>query len=439
MQEQTIFTEALEREDPAERAAFLEGACAGDPRLRQRIERLLGQHDHAGSFLEQPVMSGDATANHQPPITEQPGTVIGQYKLLQQIGEGGMGIVFMAEQTEPIQRTVAIKIIKPGMDSRQVIARFEAERQALAMMDHPNIAKVLDAGATESGRPYFVMDLVDGVPITRYCDEQQLDPRQRLELFIAICNGLQHAHQKGIIHRDIKPSNLLVITCDGRPVPKIIDFGIAKALHQKLTQETMFTQFGAVVGTLEYMSPEQTQRDAAGTDTRSDIYSLGVVLYELLTGSTPLESRTLRDADYAEVLRMIRESEPPRPSTRIGDSGAALAAISAHRKVDSRELGRLVCGDLDWIVMKALEKDRARRYATASDLARDVQRYREDEPVEARPPTARYRFGKFARKHRAALRAVAAGLILLLCATAFSSWQAIRATYATGLAQTRLQ
>jgi serine/threonine protein kinase len=389
------------------REALLAARCGTDGQLRQAVESLLSAHDEAGRFLAGAVRA-------TPPDDVPAGQLIGRYKLLQNIGEGGFGTVFMAEQLYPVRRRVALKIIKPGMDSRQVIARFEAERQALAMMDHPNIAKVLDAGATESGRPYFVMDLVDGVPITRYCDEQQLDPRQRLELFIEICNGLQHAHQKGIIHRDIKPSNLLVITCDGRPVPKIIDFGIAKALYQKLTEETMFTQFGAAVGTLEYMSPEQTQRDAAGTDTRSDIYSLGVVLYELLTGSTPLESRTLRNADFAEVLRMIREAEPPRPSTRIGDSGVALAAISAHRKVDPRELGRLVYGDLDWIVMKALEKDRARRYATASDLARDIQRYLNDEPVEARPPSTSYRFQKLVRRNKIAFFAASAIIAALI-------------------------
>jgi serine/threonine protein kinase/WD40 repeat protein len=426
-----LFADASEL--PAEqREALLRERCGGDVKLRQAVEALLAAHEQAGRFL--------ASTTRQMQSDDAPlGQLIGRYKLLQKIGEGGFGTVYMAEQEHPVRRRVALKIIKAGMDSRQIISRFEAERQALAMMDHPNIARVLDAGATDSGRPYFVMELVDGVPITRYCDEQQLNPRERLELFIAICNGLQHAHQKGIIHRDIKPSNILVITYDGKPVPKIIDFGIAKALHQKLTEGTLYTQFGAAVGTLEYMSPEQTQRDAAGTDTRSDIYSLGVVLYELLVGSTPLESTTLRNADYAEVLRLIREAEPPRPSARIGDSGMALAAISAHRKVDSRDLEKLVSGDLDWIVMKALEKDRTRRYATASDLARDIQRYLADEPVEARPPSARYRFGKFARKHRAALRAAVAALVLLLGATAFSAWQAIRATRAGNATREQLR
>jgi serine/threonine protein kinase/WD40 repeat protein len=415
-----------------QRAVLLQERCGQDTKLRDDLQILLAAHDEAGRFLAgatQELLPDDSS------LTQ----LVGRYKLLQKIGEGGFGTVYMAEQQHPVRRKVALKIIKPGMDSRQVIARFEAERQALAMMDHPNIARVLDAGATEAGRPYFVMELVDGIPITRYCDEQQLNPQERLELFIATCNGLQHAHQKGIIHRDIKPSNILVITCDGKPVPKIIDFGIAKALHQKLTEGTLFTQFGAAVGTLEYMSPEQTQRDAAGTDTRSDIYSLGVVLYELLAGSTPLQSKTLRDTDYAEMLRMIRESEPPRPSTRISHSGETLVAISAHRRIDSRDLEKVVSGDLDWIVMKALEKDRTRRYTSASDLARDIQRYLADEPVEACPPSATYRFRKFARKHRTALRVASAALILLLAVAAFSTWEAIRTTHAMSLAETRLQ
>src|SRR3954447_16394951 len=402
MQEQTIFTEALEREDPAERAAFLEGACAGDPRLRQRIERLLGQHDHAGSFLEQPVMSGDATANHQPPITEQPGTVIGQYKLLQQIGEGGMGVVFMAEQSEPIQRTIALKIIKPGMDTRQVIARFEAERQAVAMMDHPNIAKVLDAGTTDSGRPYFVMELVKGVPITKYCDDKHLPIRDRLQLFIEVCQAVQHAHQKGIIHRDIKPNNVLVAEYDNRAVPKVIDFGVAKAMAQKLTERTMFTEFGQVLGTMEYMSPEQSKFNQLDIDTRSDIYSLGVLLYELLAGSTPFEGKRLKEAAFDEMLRIIREEEPPKPSTRLSSSDT-LPSIAANRHIEPARLSKDVRGELDWIVMKCLEKDRNRRYETANGMARDIERHLADGQVRACPPSATYRFRKFARRNKAAL------------------------------------
>src|SRR5438105_648597 len=321
-----------------------------------------------------------------------------------------MAPVFMAEQTRPVQRKVALKVIKPGMDSRQVIARFEAERQALAMMDHVNIARVFDAGATEAGRPYFVMELVHGVPITKYCDDNHLTPRQRLELFVPVCKAIQHAHQKGIIHRDIKPSNVMITLYDGKPVPKVIDFGVAKATEQKLTERTLFTQYGTLVGTLEYMSPEQAEMSALGVDTRSDIYSLGVLLYELLTGSTPLTHKRLKEAAYAEVLRMIKEEEPQKPSTRLSDSGAALASISVNRHMEPAKLTKLVKGELDWIVMKTLEKDRNRRYETANGFAADVQRYLDDEPVQACPPSAGYRFRKIARRNKAAI--AVAGLVL---------------------------
>jgi serine/threonine protein kinase len=327
------------------------------------------------------------------------GTAIGPYKLIQAIGEGGMGTVWMAQQTAPVKRLVALKVIKPGMDSRQVLARFEAERQAVALMDHPNIARVLDAGATAAGRPYFVMELVKGVPITRYCDDHRLTPRQRLELFVPVCQAVQHAHQKGVIHRDLKPSNVLVAQYDGRPVPKIIDFGIAKATGQQLTEHTLVTGFGAVVGTLEYMSPEQAELNQLDIDTRSDIYSLGVLLYELLTGSTPLEKKRLKEAALLEVLRVIREEEPPRPSARLSTTDE-LPAVAANRGMEPKRLSGMVRGELDWIVMKCLEKDRSRRYETANGLAADVQRYLADEPVLACPPSAGYRLHKFARRHK---------------------------------------
>lgn len=362
-------------------------------------------------------------------VIDDVGKQIGPFKLLQRIGEGGMGIVYLAEQQQPIRRRVALKIIKPGMDSAQIVARFEAERQALAMMDHQHIARVFDAGATDTGRPYFVMELVHGVPITRYCDENRLSPRERLELFLPVCHAIQHAHQKGIIHRDIKPSNVLVTLYDGRPAPKIIDFGIAKATEQRLTERTMFTQFGTAVGTVEYMSPEQAELSALGVDTRSDIYSLGVVLYELLTGTTPLERQRLRQLPYLELVRLVKDEEPPRPSTRLSTTERQIE-IASRRRTDPAALARLLRGDLDWIVMKALEKDRTRRYDTASGLARELERYLHDEPVEARPPSLGYRFGKLARRHRAAFAAAALLALAIAIGSGMSVWQAIRATSA---------
>jgi non-specific serine/threonine protein kinase/serine/threonine-protein kinase len=363
------------------------------------VQELLAAYESSDGFLDRPPPN--ATVDEQP-VTERPGTVIGPYKLKEQIGEGGMGLVFVAEQQEPVRRKIALKIIKPGMDSKQVIARFEAERQALALMDHQNIAKVFDAGTTESGRPYFVMELVHGVPITEYCDTNKLTPRQRLELFVPVCQAIQHAHQKGIIHRDIKPSNILVTMYDDKPVPKVIDFGVAKAIEQRLTEMSVYTQFGTLVGTLEYMSPEQAEMNAFGVDTRSDIYALGVLLYELLTGTTPLERLRLREAAFNEIVRLIKEEEPQKPSVRLSTSGA-LAKVAAARKTDPAKLSNLVRGDLDWIVMKCLEKDRSRRYETAGTLARDIERHLHDEPVEARQPSVLYRLRKFVRRNRVAV------------------------------------
>jgi WD40 repeat protein/serine/threonine protein kinase len=434
MNERSIFAEALDITDPDARAAYLDQVCGHQPGLRLHFEELLAAQERLGNFLARPhVLSGETQAHG--PVGEGPGAVIGPYKLLQQIGEGGMGVVYMAEQEQPIRRRVALKIIKPGMDSAQVIARFEAERQALALMDHQNIAKVLDAGTTDSGRPYFVMELVHGVPNTQYCDDHQLTPRQRLELFLPVCQAVQHAHQKGIIHRDLKPSNVLVCLYDGVPVPKVIDFGVAKATGQSLTERTMFTQFGSLVGTLEYMSPEQAEMSQLGIDTRSDVYSMGVMLYELLTGTTPLERKRVKEAGFDEIRRLIREEDPPKPSTRLSNSGVALAAISAQRQTEPAKLTRLVRGELDWIVMKALEKDRNRRYESANSLGRDVERYLHDGPVEACPPTASYKLRKFARKHKAGLATALGFAVLLVLGVAGSTWQAVRATQAEGVAQ----
>src|SRR5262245_48858377 len=394
---ESIFAQAIEIQSADERTAFLAQVCGNDADLRREVEKLVSDYFRAGRFLEEPAVGAGATVDA--PLCEAPGTVIGPYKLIEPIGEGGMGTVWMAQQTEPVKRRVALKLIKAGMDSRQVIARFEAERQALALMDHPNIAKVLDAGATPSGRPYFVMVLVKGVPITRYCDEHHLTPRRRLELFIPVCQAVQHAHQKGIIHRDLKPSNVLAAPYDGTTVVKVIDFGVAKAAGQPLTDKTLVTGFGNIVGTLEYMSPEQAELNNQDIDTRSDLYSLGVLLYELLTGSPPFTRKDLEKAGMLEMLRVIREQEPSKPSTKLS-TAEALPTLAANRSMEPGKLTRLVRGELDWIVMKALEKDRSRRYDTANAFAQDVQRYLDDEPVLACPPSRWYRFRKFVRRNR---------------------------------------
>jgi serine/threonine protein kinase/WD40 repeat protein len=435
MNERDVFVAALHLRDPAERAAFLEQACSTDVALRGRVEELLSEQEQLGSFLERPAQGLEGTGPFASTLTDATenfasvalGTVIGPYKLVQKIGEGGMGTVYLAQQTEPVKRLVALKVIKPGMDSRQVIARFEAERQALALMDHPNIARVLDAGTTENGRPYFVMELVKGVPLTKYCDAHRLTPRQRLELFIPVCQAIQHAHQKGIIHRDIKPSNVLVALYDGKPVPKVIDFGVAKVAGLELTDRTLVTGFGTVIGTLEYMSPEQAELNQLDIDTRSDIYSLGVLLYELLTGTTPLEKKRLKEAPLWEALRLIREDEPPRPSTRLS-STAEMPSIAANRGLEPRKLSGLVRGELDWIVMKALEKDRGRRYETANGLARDVERHLHDEPVQACPPSLSYRFRKFARRYKAPLITALLVLASLVLAVVVLALSAVRIT-----------
>jgi serine/threonine protein kinase/tetratricopeptide (TPR) repeat protein len=421
MTEETLFHEA--RQKPAsERTAFLDEACGGDLALRRRIEILLQADDNPDSLLElKPAATSTMSS-----LSEAPGQVIGPYKLLEQIGEGGMGVVFMAEQHEPVRRRVALKLIKPGMDTRQFIARFEAERQALAVMDHPGIARVLDAGATDSGRPYFVMELVRGVPITTYCDENNLPVRERLELFASVCQAIQHAHTKGIIHRDIKPNNVLVTRQDGRPVVKVIDFGVAKAIGQQLTEKTLFTNFAQMIGTPLYMSPEQAEQSGVDIDTRSDIFSLGVLLYELLTGSTPVNEEQMKKAAFDEIRRIIREDEPQIPSLRISGSNT-LPAIAAHRHIEPAGLSRLVRGELDWIVMKALEKDRDRRYETANAFVADLQHYLNDEPVRACPPSATYRFSKFARRNRVGILTAALVALALVLGTIASTWQAIRA------------
>ena len=474
-----ISVEARKISDPVKRAAYVAEACISDAALSAQVEALLSgpvngetQELHTGgehwSRIEhyfdqlhalpqeerQARLAGITDAGVREEVASLLkhadggqtlegviGTVaarisegdrqIGPYEVIRQLGEGGMGVVYLARQERPLRRDVALKVIKPGMDSRQIVARFEAERQSLALMEHPNIARVLDAGETSSGRPYFVMELVEGVPITQYCDTHNLTLRDRLDLFAAVCRAIQHAHQKGIIHRDIKPSNILVAVHDGKPVPKVIDFGIAKAMGQGMSDMSRFTNVGSIVGTLEYMSPEQAEGGGQDVDTRADVYSLGAVLYELLTGATPLEGTEAVKATYLELLRRIREEEPAAPSSRVRSTAVGtLSEVSSRRRTDPGRLSRILSGELDWIVMKALDKNRERRYETANALVRDVERYLSGEPVEAGPPSAAYRWKKIARKYRAALLASAAFLLLLIVAVVATTWQAVRANRA---------
>jgi serine/threonine protein kinase/Flp pilus assembly protein TadD len=434
-----VFQVAVEQHAASQWDAYLDQACAGDRELRHKVALLLKAHAEGGSLVDQAAPDMDRTRQYQP-IAEGPGTVIGPYKLMEQIGEGGMGLVFVAEQQQPVKRRVALKVIKPGMDSRQVIARFEAERQALAIMDHPHIAKVYDGGATPEGRPYFVMELVKGTPITDYCDQHRLSTRQRLELFLDVCHAVQHAHQKGIIHRDLKPSNVLVEVHDVQPVVKVIDFGIAKAMGQQLTDKTVYTAAAQMVGTPLYMSPEQAGLSSLDVDTRSDVYSLGVLLYELLTGTTPFDKETLRNAGYDEMRRIIREEEPPRPSGRLSTlEQAALSTIAEKRSLEPRRLSQQLRGELDWIVMKALEKDRNRRYESASAFAADVQRYLEDEPVHACPPSKLYLLRKFVRRHRAGMGVAAGVLLAVLLGVSSLLWWLQKRAGAAGEARVAVQ
>jgi len=435
--EQSLFLAALEFTDVSEREHFLDQACVGDVGLREQLAKLLAAHDRTdklfspgvSDFLTNAIdtLATTALGNGEREGDEKIGTRVGRYRILQPLGEGGCGLVYLAEQEEPVRRQVALKIIKLGMDTKSVIARFEAERQALALMDHPNIAKVLDAGATDSGRPYFVMELVRGVRITKYCEDHRLDTRQRLKLFIQICHAIQHAHQKGVVHRDIKPSNILVTVNNDVPMPKVIDFGIAKATEGKLIENPAFTIMGQFIGTPAYMSPEQAELGGLDVDTRSDIYSLGVLLYELLTGRTPFDQTELVRSGFDEMRRMLREQEPQQPSTMLTSlANTDLTTTAARRCAEPPKLIKAIKGDLDWIAMKALEKDRARRYETANALAMDIRRHLESEPVLARPPSQLYRLSKLVRRNTVVFVSGTIVVLTLIIGLTVSTWLFLR-------------
>ncbi len=433
---EALFTAALRFETAAQRSAFLERACAGAPEVRRRIEDLLSAHSQAGGFLEDSAVPSTAQAEVEE-ISEGPGTQIGNYVLRERLGEGGFGVVYLAEQTEPVRREVAIKIIKLGMDTKQVVARFQAERQAQALTDHPNIAKVLHAGATATGRPYYVMELVRGLPLLAYCDRHRLTIAERLALFVDICHAVQHAHHKGLIHRDLKPSNVLVAIQEGHPVPKVIDFGVVKATTGRLTTMTLHTELGQLIGTPVYMSPEQAELSELDVDTRTDVYSLGALLFELLTGTTPFEASRLRECGLVEIQRILREEDPPHPSARVQRLEAELSEVAQARKLDPGALAARLRGDLDWIVGKALEKDRTRRYETPDALAADVLRHSRGQPVLARPPSALYVFGKFVRRHRLPVFAATCVTLALLLGATFAAWALVRALDARDEARAR--